>query len=72
MKKQTPKQTTTKKTAAPLREEQRVDMMKVLNETLLRSSGCTLAEATEKQIYRALCTAVRELLNDKNLSLIHI
>ena len=66
MKKQTPKQTTTKKTAAPLREEQRVDMMKVLNETLLRSSGCTLAEATEKQIYRALCTAVRELLNDKN------
>ena len=49
MKKQTPKQTTTKKTAAPLREEQKVDVMKVLSETLLRSSGCTLSVATEKQ-----------------------
>ena len=65
MKKQTPKQAA-KQAVKPMREEYQVDMMKELSEALLRTCGCALTEATEKQVYRALCTVVRELLNDKN------
>ena len=58
MKKQTPKQAA-KQAVKPMREEYQVDMMKELSEALLRTCGCALTEATEKQVYRALCTVVR-------------
>ncbi len=62
MKKQTPK----KQPVAEIREEHQTDIMERLEENLLRSCGGSFSGATEKQVYRALCTVVRELLNDKN------
>lgn len=38
----------------------------MLNDALGRLYGCDLKMATEKQVYRALCSIVRELLADKN------
>ncbi len=48
------------------RPERTVDPTAALNDALRRIFGCTLAEATEKQAYRALCIVVRELLTEKN------
>ena len=39
----------------------------MLNDTLLELFGCTFKDATEKQVYRALCCTVRELLRKKRL-----
>ncbi len=41
-------------------------IMDALADSLYRSFGCTLEEATERQIYRALCGVLRELLTEKN------
>ena len=37
-----------------------------LHDTCRRMFGCSLTEATEKQVYRALCTFVRESLEEQN------
>jgi len=37
-------------------------LVQMLSETCSRLFGCTLEEATEKQVYKVICTAVRELL----------
>ena len=37
-----------------------------LHDTCHRMFGCSLTEATEKQVYRALCTFVRESLEEQN------
>ncbi len=42
------------------------DIMQILSEHLYRNFGCTPEEATQRQIYRALCGVVRELLTEKN------
>ena len=52
----TPKQTKLN-TTEPKRE---------LNESVRRLFGCELEVATEKQVYRALCTLVREKLTEQN------
>lgn len=41
-------------------------IMDALADSLYRSFGCTLEEATERQIYRALCGVLRDLLTEKN------
>ena len=51
----TPKQTKLN-TTEPKRE---------LNESVRRLFGCELEVATEKQVYRALCTLVREKLTEQ-------
>ena len=67
------KETKAKKTTAAAkpavndtRIERQIDPATALTEALDRMYGCDLSAATEKQIYRALCTTVRELLADKN------
>ncbi|MBO2527440.1 MAG: alpha-glucan phosphorylase [Clostridiales bacterium] len=47
-------------------EDIRVDVMKELEDSMRRLCGCGLSEATEKQIYRALCFLIREKLTEKN------
>ena len=42
------------------------DMMNKLELTLHRLFGCDIADATQKQIYRALCTVLCEILTEKN------
>ena len=61
MRKQTPKQADLE-----ARPEQRVDLLEALNNELRRTCGCSIEDAAEKQVYRALCTVVRELLTEKN------
>ena len=51
--------------------EQNTDLTALLNDALRRMFGCSLSVAAEKQVYRALCTVVRELLNEKNRSFRH-
>ncbi len=46
--------------------ESRPDMMEQLNQTLLRLYGVEIKDAAEKQVYRALCVLVRNLLTEKN------
>ena len=60
MKKQTPKE------ATELHEINRADVMKELDDCMRRMFGCGLNEATEKQVYRALCFLIREKLTEKN------
>ena len=48
------------------REELTVEPTAALNDALMRMFGTDLSGATEKQVYRALCTVVREFLTDKN------
>ncbi len=48
------------------REERTVEPTAALNDALMRMYGTELSGATEKQVYRALCTVVREFLADKN------
>ena len=60
------------------------NLLQHLQECCDRLFGCSLEMATEKQVYRAVCVAVRELLEDdrralveqtraeQRLSLIHI
>ena len=43
-----------------------IDMMKELRDTLRRLYGCDIQEAAEKQVYRALCMLVRNILSEKN------
>ena len=43
-----------------------IDMMKELRDTLRRLYGCDIQDAAEKQVYRALCILVRNLLSEKN------
>ena len=61
MKKQTPKES-----VIDVRGEARADVMKELEDSMRRLFGCGLADATEKQIYRALCYMLREILTEKN------
>ena len=61
MKKQTPKAS-----VVDMREEPRVDRMKDLEDSMRRLFGCGLTDATEKQVYRALCYMLREILTEKN------
>ncbi len=37
-------------------------LVQKLNDTCLRTFGCALEEAAEKQVYKVICTVVRELL----------
>lgn len=62
MNKQTPKE------AKKLREvaNQKEDVMKELEDCMRRIFGCGLNEATEKQVYRALCLMIREKLTELN------
>lgn len=39
-----------------------------IQQTLGRLFGCTMEEATEKQMYKAVCTTVRDLLYEKRLA----
>ena len=61
MKKQAPKES-----VIDVRGEARADVMKELEDSMRRLFGCGLADATEKQIYRALCYMLREILTEKN------
>ncbi|MBQ7872165.1 MAG: glycogen/starch/alpha-glucan phosphorylase [Oscillospiraceae bacterium] len=54
------------KTVAEATKEQHIDVIKEINDALLRIFGCDMSEATEKQVYRALCRVLRELLTQKN------
>lgn len=47
-------------------EAHTLEPTQALNDALMRICGCDLNTATEKQVYRALCVIVRELLTDKN------
>lgn len=58
MKKQTPK--------AVLDTKENKNLMQELEDMMHRLFGCTIQEATEKQVYRALCFLVREYLTTKN------
>lgn len=58
MKKQTPK--------AVLDAQTHESLMEKLEEMMRRLFGCSLKDATEKQVYRALCYLVREFLTEKN------
>ena len=58
MKKQTPK--------AVLDAQENKNLMQELDDMMRRLFGCSLSEATEKQVYRALCNLVREYLTEKN------
>ncbi len=44
----------------------RPNMMQELEAALHRLFGCDIADATQKQIYRALCTVLRQMLTEKN------
>ena len=57
---------TSKKKVETSRPEHNINVKSALNDELRRIFGCDLADATEKQVYRALCTLVRELLTEKN------
>ena len=41
-------------------------VMEQLNQTLLRLYGVEIKDAAEKQIYRALCVMVRNIMTEKN------
>ena len=41
------------------------NLLQHLQECCDRMFGCSLEMATEKQVYRAVCVAVRELLEDE-------
>ena len=56
----------TKEILETKREELTVDPTAALNDAMMRMYGTDLSNATEKQVYRALCTVVREFLTDKN------
>ena len=56
----------TKEVLETKREELTVEPTAALNDALMRMFGTDLSGATEKQVYRALCTVVREFLTDKN------
>ena len=58
MKKQTPK--------AVLDAQENKNLMQELDDMMRRLFGCSLSEATEKQVYRALCNLIREYLTEKN------
>ena len=62
MNKQKPKETT------KLREvvDQKQNVMTELEDCMRRIFGCGLNEATEKQVYRALCLMIREKLTELN------
>ena len=55
-----------KQTLQDARPERQVGPREAMEDALRRIFGCSLQDATEKQIYRALCTVVRELLAEKN------
>ncbi|MDR0889939.1 MAG: glycogen/starch/alpha-glucan phosphorylase [Oscillospiraceae bacterium] len=55
-----------KKQDKDLRIEKKIRCEKELRDALWRIYGCDIAEATQKQVYRALCIVVRELLTEKN------
>ena len=38
------------------------EIISLVNEESLKSMGCELKEATNQQIYKALCTVVRDIL----------
>ncbi len=61
MRKQTPKEA-----EFAARPEQQIDILEALNGELRRIFGCDITDAAEKQVYRALCSLVRELLTEKN------
>ena len=48
------------------KEKRSSENMMQLNEMLRRVCGCGLKDATEKQVYRALCSLLRENLTEKN------
>ena len=56
----------TKEILETKREELTVDPTAALNDAMMRMYGTDLSNATEKQVYRALCIVVREFLTDKN------
>lgn len=58
MKKQTPK--------AVLDAKENRDLMQELEDMMGRLFGCSLSDATEKQVYRALCYLIREYMTEKN------
>jgi len=64
MKKQTPEAN-----AEPMLNK--TDMMQQLELVLHHLFGCDIADATQKQIYRGLCTVVREILTEKNHAFRH-
>ncbi|MBE6927168.1 MAG: glycogen/starch/alpha-glucan phosphorylase [Ruminococcaceae bacterium] len=49
----------------------KTDMMQQLELVLHHLFGCDIADATQKQIYRGLCTVVREILTEKNHAFRH-
>ena len=55
-----------KQTLQDARPERQVGPREAMEDALRRIFGCSLQDATEKHIYRALCTVVRELLAEKN------
>ncbi len=61
MNKQTPKEA--KKPSETAKKE---DIMKELEDCMRRIFGCGLNEATEKQVYRAMCLMIREKLTELN------
>ncbi len=61
MRKQTPKQAD-----LAARPEKNVNILEALNAEMHRTFGCDITDAAEKQVYRALCAVVRELLAEKN------
>ena len=65
-KKQNSKQKIQKLAENDARPERAIQPTELLNDTLRRIFGCELADATQKQVYRALCISVRELLTEKN------
>lgn len=65
-KKQNSKQKIQKLAENDARPERAIQPTELLNDTLRRIFGCELADATQKQVYCALCISVRELLTEKN------
>ena len=65
-KKQNSKQKIQKLAENDARPERAIQPTELLNDTLRRIFGCELADATQKQVYRALCISIRELLTEKN------
>ena len=46
-------------------QKRQEDLLISLNETSIRLFACTIAETTEKQAYKVLCTMIREMLAGK-------
>lgn len=57
-KKQNSKQKIQKLAENDARPERAIQPTELLNDTLRRIFGCELADATQKQVYRALCISV--------------